>query len=257
MAKCVWALAREETVEHICNIQEHSAKAWLAIVISSLSMEESRRTMVTLWALWHAKRKAVYENIFQSPLSAHSFVERFIADLDLSVYRPEARPKTATSFPRWIPPPRGVSKINVDAALSKNSSRASAAAVARDEAGNFLGASVVMMLGITEPEIMEALALREGMALAKDLSLRQVRMARDCANAGRSMKGPTMGVYVQIIRELKEEVATFQLMEIVHEKRGANRDAHSLARSTLFMEVGRYVWFFDPPDGVCISFVNS
>jgi len=55
------------------------------------------------------------------------------------------------------------------------------------------------------------------------------------------MKGPTMGVYVQIIRELKEEAATFQLMEIVHEKRGANRDAHSLARSTLFMEVGRYV----------------
>ena len=87
MAKCVWALAREETVEHICNIQEHSAKAWLAAVISSLSMEESRRTMVTLWALWHAKRKAVYENIFQSPLSTHSFVVRFIAELDLTVYR--------------------------------------------------------------------------------------------------------------------------------------------------------------------------
>ena len=71
------------------------------------------------------------------------------------------------------------------------------------------------------------------------------------------MKGPTMGVYGQIIRELKEEAATFQLMEIVHEKREANRDAHSLERSTLFMEMGRYVWFFDPHDGVCISFVNS
>jgi len=145
----------------------------------------------------------------------------------------------------------------VDAALSKNSSRASAAAVARDEARNFLGAPVVMMLGITELEIMEALALREGMALAKDLSLCRVRMPSDCAKAVRSMKGPTMGVYGQIIRELKEEAATFQLMEIVHEKREASRDAHSLARSTLFMEVGRYVWFFDPSDGVCISFVNS
>ena len=87
MTKSVWALAREEIVEHICNIQEQSAKAWLAVVISSLSMEESRRTMVTLWALWHAKRKAVYENIFQSPLSMHSFVVRFIAELDLTVYR--------------------------------------------------------------------------------------------------------------------------------------------------------------------------
>jgi len=47
------------------------------------------------------------------------------------------------------------------------------------------------------------------------------------------MKGPTMGVYGQIIRELKEEATAFQLMEIVHE--------NSLARSTLFMEAGRYV----------------
>jgi hypothetical protein len=41
MTKSVWALAREEIVEHICNIQEQSAKAWLAVIISSLSMEES------------------------------------------------------------------------------------------------------------------------------------------------------------------------------------------------------------------------
>jgi len=78
MAKCVWAsakeevveqhLAKEEVVEHICNIQEQNAKAWLSTVVSSLSKEESRRTMVTLRALWHAKRKAVYENIFQEPI---------------------------------------------------------------------------------------------------------------------------------------------------------------------------------------------
>jgi hypothetical protein len=117
-------------------------------------------------------------------------VERFIADLDLTVYKPEARPKTATSFPRWIPPPRGVSKINVDDVLSKNSRRASTAAVSRDEAGNFLGASAVTMLGITEPDIMEALALRECMALAKDLSLCWVGMASDYTNTVRSMKGP-------------------------------------------------------------------
>jgi hypothetical protein len=159
MAKCVWALAREDTMEHICNIQEQSAKAWLAAAISSLSVEESRRTMVTLWAMWHAKRKAVYENIFQSPLSTHSFVERFIADLDLSISRPEARQKTAASFRRWIPPPRGVSKINVDATLSKNSSKASA--VARDEAGNFLGASAVMMLGITEHVYLRFLSFND------------------------------------------------------------------------------------------------
>ena len=64
LAKCVWALMNEETVEHICNVEEHNAKAWLAEIISSLPKEESRRVVVTMWAVWHAKWKAVYENIF-------------------------------------------------------------------------------------------------------------------------------------------------------------------------------------------------
>jgi hypothetical protein len=163
-------LAREETIEHICNIQEQNVKAWLAVVISSLPVEESRRMMVTLWALWHARRKALYENIFQSPLSTHSFVERFIADLDLSKPQP-ARQRIATSTPRWIPPPSGMSKLNVDAALSKNSRTASLAAVARDGSGSFLGASAMVMQGISEPETMEVLMLREELALANDLAL--------------------------------------------------------------------------------------
>jgi len=61
---------------------------------------------------------------------------------------------------RWIPPPEGIMKINVDAALAKNTSQASVAAVARDATGIFLGASVV---------VLEVLACREDLALASDL----------------------------------------------------------------------------------------
>lgn len=70
-------------------------------------------------------------------------MERFIDALDLSNPQPETRLRTATSTPRWIPPPSGVSKLNVDAALSKNSRKDSVAAVARDGVEKFLGASVV------------------------------------------------------------------------------------------------------------------
>ena len=97
------------------------------------------------------------------------------------------------------------------------------------------------MLGISDPETMEVLALREGLALINDLSLSRVRMASDYANAVRGMAGSTSGVYGQIVKELKEGAATFQMMEIVHERRDANFDAHTLARSTLFSSTGRYV----------------
>jgi hypothetical protein len=251
MAKSVWALAKEEIVEHICNVQEQNAKAWLAAVTSSPPKDELTRTMVTLWAIWHAKRKVIYENLFQSPLSTHSFVERFMTDLEVSVSRPEVRKRADTTTLRWIPPPQGVAKINVDAALSKNTSTTPAAAVARDASGIFLGASSVVIQGIIDPETIKVLVFREGLALANDLSLRRVRIASDCANAVRSLAYDILGVYSHIVKEIKADPASFQGMEFVHEKREANHDAHVLARSTLFSSIGRHVWSFYPPDGVC------
>ena len=112
------------------------------------------------------------------------------------------------------------------------------------------------MLGISDLETMEVLALREGLALANDLSLSRVRMASDCANAVRGMAGSTSGVYGQIVNDLKEGAAAFQMMEIVHEQRDANFDTHTLTRSTLFSSTGQYVWFSDPPDNMCNFFIN-
>jgi hypothetical protein len=74
------------------------------------------------------------------------------------VQRPQAR----------IAPPSSVIKINVDAALSKNVSMASVAAIARDKDGRFMGASALVLRGIFDPEVMESIACRGGMALAAD-----------------------------------------------------------------------------------------
>jgi hypothetical protein len=47
--------------------------------------------------------------------------------------------------------------------------RAALAAIARDKAGAFLGASTMVMKGVDDPEVLEAMACREGMSLATDL----------------------------------------------------------------------------------------
>ena len=69
--------------------------------------------------------------------------------------------------------------INVNAAISNNSSKASASAVARDFSAMFVGASVVVTEGISDPKIMEAVACRESLALASDLLLQKIRVACD------------------------------------------------------------------------------
>lgn len=82
MSKCIWALEKE-TVEFLCQITDTDTRGWLATVFESLSQEEVTRVTVTLWAIWYARRKAIREQIFQSPLSTHGFINKFVSDLDM------------------------------------------------------------------------------------------------------------------------------------------------------------------------------
>jgi len=149
-----------------------------------------------------------------------------------------------------------VLKVNVDAALSKNSDIAAMAAVARNETGMFLGASALVVEGITSPEVAEAMACREGLALASDLDLQKIRIATDCVNVVKNIYGQGMGLYGHIVMEIKAGAARFVNAQFIHESRSSNGDAHRLARSSIYEAVGRYVWLLAPPDGVCTNYIS-
>jgi hypothetical protein len=135
MSRYVWALADEEISEHLRCSEEGRAREWLAMLISTLQRAEQVRVFITLWAIWHARRKAIHEQIFQSPLIVHAFMERYIEELGELEEKGRVQQRvTANPLPpRWIPPPHGSTKINIDAVVGKNSGRGSVAAIARDE----------------------------------------------------------------------------------------------------------------------------
>jgi hypothetical protein len=101
----------------------------------------------------------------------------------------QEKQKVGDLAPQWIRPPRGFAKVNVDTVISKNSSKALAVAVARDEDGNFLGASALILEGCADPEITEVVVCREGLALASGLDLQTVRVASDYVTAVRNNHG--------------------------------------------------------------------
>jgi hypothetical protein len=139
--------------------------------IETLSSEDFIRVEITLWSIWYVRQKAIHEDSFQSPMTMHLFVERYIADLGITNTEQIANKVKVPKTTRWIPPPAGLMKINVDAAISKNMSRASAAATLRDGGGQFLRASTLVVEGCIDPETMEVVACREGLALTSDLML--------------------------------------------------------------------------------------
>ena len=83
LARCVWALERAEVTDFLYSIQETNAHAWWVEAAEKLKKADLIRVAVTLWAIWFVRRKAIHEHSFQSPLSTHCFIDRYIADLNL------------------------------------------------------------------------------------------------------------------------------------------------------------------------------
>jgi ribonuclease HI len=179
-------------------------------------------------------------------------VDKFLVDLRLSTPHPKERPMKPGLGPKWIPPPPGLFKVNVDATTSKNSPISSFVAVVRDTEGQFMGASLVVVKGVMDSETLEAFAIREGLSITDDLLLHQFQLASDCSNVIRSLTGDGMGYYGHIAQEIKARAARFRCVDFAHESRNSNVDAHSVARSSLPLTLGRHVWLQSPPFGVCM-----
>jgi hypothetical protein len=165
MASSTWALIDEELVEHMTSNNCGNAKEWLFFLIETLSHEDFVKSTVTLWAIWTARRKAIHEQIFQSPLSIVCFINSFLAELKIAFALPKERGtlnRPRQQQTRWVAPPPGMCKVSVDAAVSKSSISGAAGAICRDENGVFLGASARVIEGITTRQRSRLLHVLKG-----------------------------------------------------------------------------------------------
>jgi ribonuclease HI len=71
--------------------------------------------------------------------------------------------------------------------------------VARSSAGEYLGVSAVVIPGISDPEVLEAMAVREGLCLAEDLLIQRVRIASDCQSVIKALEEKNLGRYSHIL----------------------------------------------------------
>ena len=66
-----------------------------------------------------------------------------------------------------------------------------------------------------------------------------------------------MGSYGYVVQEIKARSPKFNFVDFVHEGRQSNIDAHNLARSSIYADYGRHVWFISPPDAVCTFYEDK
>ena len=107
------------------------------------------------------------------------------------------------------------------------------------------------MPGIIDPPTLEAIACREGLALADDLLLGNLIVASDCKQIGDDIKLGNPGSYGSVITEIKLRSLDFNC-NFIFENCSSNSEAHSLAKHALSLGAERHTWLLNPYNPTCI-----
>ncbi|KAE8786876.1 hypothetical protein D1007_39119 [Hordeum vulgare] len=256
MAKSVWSLRDDDddSLLPVYGDETDDPRLWLHNLCNTLSGERFVAVLTTLWAIWWARRKAVHEKEFQSPLATHLFIERYLHEIKGLPAKTHRNGKpTTTPASQWIPPAIGETKMNADGAVAKSSNTGDVGVICRNAQGIFLGASAVVFNGVTDPAVIEAHACREAIALAEDMMITKVRIASDCLRVVNELKGKAhRGAYCMILNDIQGRKSGFQSCEFTHENHNSNGEAHNLTRMATTLALGRHLWFDRPPDNLCI-----
>jgi ribonuclease HI len=250
MSRCVWAQLDEEVTELIANICISNPMHWVSFICSNISQADGMRILVTCWAIWQARRKTIYDEIFQSPLSIIAKINMLIDELEFieefqrkEMYQPQLKSKKR----HWIPPESGQCKINTDAAIAKDAYKGAIGVICRNDQGGFIVASALVIPNIIEPETLEAMACEEALALAEDCGIKKITVASDCLNVIKNIKDMSRCSYMMIIQSINGRARSFDYVRFAHEGRDCNREAHYLAKHACTLKPGRHVWLGYPP----------
>jgi ribonuclease HI len=189
--------------------------------------------LITYWTIWHTRRKAIHEEVFQSPFSTVAIIRRLIQEMEITKgFEFKGRNKHHPS-PRthsWIPPEDGCCKLNTDVAVGRARTRGVVGVVCRNNQGNFIVASAMVVPNRTDLETLEALACLEALALAEYCGIHKMLVASNCLNVVKNIKELPRCSYMMILQDIFQRSKSCQYVRFVHEGREYNREAHYLAK---------------------------
>ena len=155
--------------------------------------------LTVAWAIWFNRNKVNHEEKCSSPSQvwqmAKNLIEEFNEAESLDLFTP--RPSQLYS---WSPPPPGVFKINVDGSSSDLEELSSIGVIIRDSKGQTVVAFCKPLQSYFLTELVEVLALEQGIFLARALQLSRVMLESDAFSVINAINDSAFGtLYEHII----------------------------------------------------------
>ena len=139
-------------------------------------------------------------------------------------------------------------KINVDGAIAGEGNLSCVGVVIRDCRGLVVAACSKVLNGAFAAEVTEALAVEEGVRLAKELELSQVIIEFDSVMVVEAIcSGNCNGELGSLVQGSLELLRYFKSWKVKHLKRVYNTTAHDLAQAAKAFGISQLWRGFEPP----------
>jgi ribonuclease HI len=158
----------------------------------------------------------------------------------------------------WETPLTRQLKVNVDGSFHLEEREGAAGAAIRDCEGKFIAASSVFLTNISSAGVVEAMAMREGLALANRLGCSTVIMESDSLETIDACTGSESwwGESAAIFADCVDLAALIDKVAFKHCPREANEVAHEIA-SNSYSTRNSYNWVDEPPDFIICKMLND
>jgi hypothetical protein len=203
---------------------------WADDILCSDIFEKMDRTKIIsiMSAIWDSRNRWSHDDQGYNPTKSVENVAETLVMLDsLKKKKVQIAPAICT----WHVPEEGFIKLNSDGAIRKEDGVASSGGVARD-LHSFMGAWCKIYRGITEPLVIETLALRDAIIFAKENQFGKIILENDCSEAVCLWKErhSQRAVIAPILKEIDELSTCFTGFSINFVHKSANSVAHECAR---------------------------
>jgi hypothetical protein len=223
---------------------------WNKDILCDPRIDEGDRSKIitVMWVIWTSRNNVVHDKTSLDHVQSMKLTRDALAILEL----PRQHANTLPGF-GWEPPDEDWIKINTDVGISFDTRMGGAGGIARSPTG-FIGAWSKPYLGITDPLIAEALALRDGVIFAKLRGFPRVVLEVDCLELVNlwDARAVSRSVVAPILSEVDGLASSFLSFCIKHVKRAANVPAHLCARYACTQEITS-CWMNSIPDFLTTS----
>ena len=143
----------------------------------------------------------------------------------------------------WQKPPEGIIKVNWDAAVDGGRKMIGMGAIMRDSDGKVMATMCDTMILIQDPVLAKALAAIRAIKLCLSLGIRKIILEGDSLQVVHALQASNGGQFVigPIVEDARHLCRQFSDFEVKHVLRGANGEAHRLAKLALSQE-GYTIW---------------